>query len=234
MADFTYKPGSKLPSGRLDFAKRGGVCVVEGCEKPAYSGRAWYCAKHNDERESGQKAKRAKKQATAKRTKVEQVESITEGTPPPPPKPPRGDEKHLREWLGMMLVMVTYVIGMKASGGRGLLMRGADKELAMQLAMTDDQADNVAAVFSKKIAPTKFYRSAGHQVVDVLDMETIAAVEAVWEWGTGIAPYLRRNPPGTIHHMNNGRAPHAPEQQTAASPFGGQGGIAIPAHRLDN
>lgn len=234
MAEFAYKPGSKLPSGRLDFAKRGGVCVVEGCEGHAYSAKAWYCTRHSEELGAAHTQKKQQKQKSAKRTKAEEVQSITEGTAPPPPKKSPASEKQLREWLGMVLVMVTYVVAMKASGGRGLLMRGADKELAMQLAMTDDQADNVAAVFAKKVAPTRFYKSAGHQVVEVLDMETVAAIEAIWEWGTTIGPYLRRNPPGTIHTMSNGREPHAPQQQASASPFGGAGGVAIPAHRLDN
>ncbi len=227
-----------LENGRLTPGSRGQICVVVDCTNQARSYRSWYCEDHDAERQGATAAGAAKKREEAPRHKVERIESISEGTTPPP-APAKGapDEKKLGEWLAMVLVILTYVVGLRAAGGQGLLMRGADKELATRLAMTDAQADNIARVAAKKLAPTRFYKRAGSQVVDVLDMEVVAAVESMWEWASSIAPYLRqKNEPVTVTTVpqsapyQNGRSPNG-SQQPVATAFG-QG--AIPLHRIDN
>lgn len=242
MASKSYYSGrikpEMLEGTRLSPGSRGQVCVVIDCTNPARNYRSWYCEDHDAERYGASVKAATKKADEAPRKKVERIESISEGTAPPPAAAKGApDEKKLGEWLAMVLVILTYVVGLRAAGGQGLLMRGADKELATRLAMTDAQADNIARVAAKKLAPTRFYKRAGAQVVEVLDMEVVAAVESMWEWASSIGPYLRQHhEPVTVTTVptsapyQNGRSPNGSQPPVATA----LGQRAVPLHRIDD
>ena len=225
------KPEMLLSNGLLDPATRGTACPVVDCEQSAATPKAWYCVEHAAERQAGASASKPE----APRKRAEKVESITEGTPPPTPPKGSPDERKLAEWCAMVLVILTYVVGLRAAGGQGLLMRGADKELATRLAMTDSQADNIARVAAKKIAPTRFYKRAGNKVVDVLDMEVVAAVESMWEWASSVAPYLRQShQPADVTVMSSPATYNGSTNGTQHAPAAAVRPGAIPLHRIDN
>lgn len=233
MAELSLKPDARLEGSRLfNVRYRGRECVVTDCLEVPDGGR-FYCATHAAVRDGEHKATRQARQEKAPRRKAEKVQTITEGAPPPPSnKGTSSDEKKAADWLGMVLVMLTYVVGLKAAGGRGIFMSGADKELATRLAMTDAQADNIARVVAKKVVPTRLYKRVGRQAVETLDLELVAALEAAWEWGSTIAPYLRRRPVVVdVSAYQSQRSSNGTVHSTT-SPLG-QGGF-VPAHRLDN
>lgn len=187
-----YKPWALQPgSTRLDpSARKKGECVLEGCDNRTSAPRYYFCDSHRESRALDAQKKKNVKVDRQPRQKVQRIESISDGTPPPSTPSPKAD-KELSDWLGTVLVILTYIVAMKAAGGQGITMRGADKELAAKLAMSDSQADAITRVIAKKVAPTKFYKKTGQRVVRTLDLELLAAMEAVYDYASTIAPYLK-------------------------------------------
>lgn len=246
----TMRPGTTL----FDPAVRGGTCRVEGCENPARSPRAYTCEDCHQAREADKERDKQAKAEKASRRKAEAVEAVVTGEAPPPKSTPRSgrskQERELADWLGFVLVILTTLVAQKAAGGTGLLLKGADPELAKRLNMTDDQADNICRVLAKKLAPTRLYQRQGERIIQTLDLELIACLESVWEWGSTIAPYLA---PKRVHR----EAERVVREATAGEPAqtGGMPGVIVdaqppptgaprpggagfggfpPAHRLDD
>lgn len=204
-------------STRLDpAARKKGICVLEGCETRTSAPRYYFCDAHRESRAAEAEKKKNVKTDRQPRQKVQKLEAISEGQPLAPTGAKA--DKELSEWLGTILVLLTYLVALKAAGGQGLTMRGADKEMAAKLAMSDSQADAISRVVAKKIGPTKFYKSTGQKVVRTLDLELLAALEAVYDYASTIAPYLRHPAPAAIYyHPSNQGAENVDNQSPVTS-----------------
>jgi hypothetical protein len=115
-------------------------------------------------------------------------------------------EKQWNDFLGILLLSGTYIVGRYAAGGNGLMLDPpgyVDPELwegyVEDLAMRSDEAKPIADLLAKRAVPSKLNKRAGWLVVNALELEEVGS--ALWAYGRRIGPLLSQRIAGNATPM---------------------------------
>jgi hypothetical protein len=162
---------AQTPDDTTNFTgPSGDECQVCGVALP-YSGRGRH-RKYCDEHKSGNNPKEQRAKTTGGASKAQ-----------------------WSHFNAVVLMAATYLLARFAAGGTGLFLR-CPPHIAPEmldatteyLAMTDKEAEPIAALIASKVQPTKFNAKHGRKVIALLELEDVG--EALWAYGERIGPAL--------------------------------------------
>lgn len=173
-----------------DFIK--GQCNHPGCDEPARTGAAYYCADHRPAPRS-KKAATAVKAAAGEAPAHEVIADVVSDTSSAKTSAPSAAE--WTKYISMIVVWATATIAFNAISPLSQPDATPEEKAAFdavydKLCLSDDEASSVAHVFGRIIAATPVNDKWGRTLLNNADI--LDAVLILWMWNGRLKPYRKQ------------------------------------------